>query len=326
VEPAVAFQKYARALAASAPADAEIMRRCAADSQVLALVPDPATWDVPHRLTAAVEWLVLAGDADDYERAADPWEAFRAAVLQHADFVAAFVRERRVQTNEVQRCFALLPIFLTVARQAQRPLDLIELGCSAGLNLLWDRYRYRYLAGTWGSGEAGLELTGEERSPVPVEILDEAVTIRRRRGIDLNPLDMANDEHVRLLRVFTARHRQPRLLAAVEIARAQPPELIAGDYLEVLPGMLEERDPSALTVVFQTLSTIYLSHEERERLRRIIDEAGAVGPLAWISTPTPEEHGQRRGDYPIELALWPASEGRIVARMENHGEWLEWVG
>ena len=79
-------------------------------------------------------------------------------------------------------------------------------------------------------------------------------------------------------------------------------------------------------VVFQTISTVYLSDEERARLRAIVDGAGAVGPLAWISTPTPEEHGQRRGDYPLELALWPGEERRIVARMNVRGEWLEWIG
>jgi hypothetical protein len=78
--------------------------------------------------------------------------------------------------------------------------------------------------------------------------------------------------------------------------------------------------------VFQTLSTVYLSDEERGRLREIVDAAGEEGPLAWVSTPTPEEHGQRRGDYPLELAMWPGGERRIVARMNVRGEWLEWVG
>ena len=44
----------------------------------------------------------------------------------------------------MQRCYALLPAFLACADG--RPLDLIELGPSAGLNLLWDRYAYAYEA------------------------------------------------------------------------------------------------------------------------------------------------------------------------------------
>ncbi len=57
-----------------------------------------------------------------------------------------------MQTNEVQRSWALLPAFLTVADG--RPLDLLELGPSAGLNLLWDRYATATRTGTWGQGDA----------------------------------------------------------------------------------------------------------------------------------------------------------------------------
>ena len=320
------FERFAAGIDALDPDGAALVRRCAHDPAVLELVPPAPRWDVPKRLLAAAQWLVLSGAADDYRATADPWPAFRALLLEHAERVARFIREQPVQTNEVQRCFALLPIFLTVARQTRRPLDLIELGASAGLNLLWDRYRYAYASGAWGPVDAGLVLSGEERAPVPGSLLSETGEIRGRIGIDLNPIDVTSDEDVILLRSFTGWPRQERLMAAIAAARRQPPTLLRGDYLELLPGLLEARDGEALTVVYQTISTIYLTDAQRLRLRRIIDAAGEEGPLAWISTPTPEEHGQRRGDYPIELTLWPGGERRIVARMDNPGEWLEWVG
>jgi hypothetical protein len=78
--------------------------------------------------------------------------------------------------------------------------------------------------------------------------------------------------------------------------------------------------------VFQTHSTIYLPLEQRLRLRGLVEAAGQSGPLAWISAPTPEEHGERRGDYPLELALWPGGARRIIARTGVRGEWLDWLG
>lgn len=317
------LEKFARAVT---PALADLMRRCAVDNEILDLLPDHPTWDVPHRLDAAVEWLIDVGAAPDHEAVPDAWSAYRASIVDNAEWVRDFVHRRRVQTNEVQRCFALLPIFLSVAETTGRPLDLLELGASAGLNLLWDRYRYRYRAGDWGQPTAELVLTGEERGTVPAELLGQRVGVLRRRGIDLNPLDVADDDDVRLLRVFAARHRRPRLAQAVAVARRDPPPIIRGDYLEVLPDLLAERDGAALTVVFQTLSAVYLGEEQKARLRTIVDDAGAAGALAYIWTPTPEEHGQRRGDYPIELAIWPGPERRFIARMENHGEWLDWLG
>lgn len=151
--------------------------------------------------------------------------------------------------------------------------------------------------------------------------------MRRRVGIDLRPVDAASEAGLRLLDSFVPDEcYRARLRRAAEVLAADPPTLLRGDYLVLLPELLRERDADALTVVFQTISTVYLSDDERACLRAIVDAAGAAGPLAWISTPTPEEHGQRRGDYPIELALWPGGERRIVARMNVRSEWLEWVG
>ena len=320
------FEDFAQGVEAVSPRNAALLRRCAEDEAALGLVPAEPSWDAPHRLLAAVRWLVLSGEIDDFEDAADPWPAFRSALVERGEWIARFIAEHTVQTNEVQRCWVLLPLFLTIARSANRPLALIELGTSAGLNLCWDRYYYRYAGGTWGDRRSPLHLTGEERSPVPTALLDVPVEVSSRRGIDLDPIDVSEEEGLRLLRSFDLRdaHRR-RLVAAAEVVRTERPELLAGDYLEVLPDLLRKRDESALTVVFQTLSTVYLTDDEREHLRGAIDAAGAEAPLAWVSTPTPEEHGERRGDYPIELALWPGGRRHIAARMNVRGEWVEWI-
>lgn len=325
LEPARAFERFARATSDELTAD--LMRRCGADPAIHALLSADAGWDAPHRLFAAVDWLVDIGRARRYRDAAEPWAAFRDICLREGDWIRDFVRRQPVQTNEVQRCFALLPIFLVLAREHALPLDLVELGASAGLNLLWDRYRYRYRAGSWGPADASLELSGEERRAVPATLLDQEVTVRDRLGVDLQPLDVRDADHVRLLRMFAARHRHKRLLDAVGAACDDPPRLVRGDYLQLLPEILARRAGDALTVVFQTLSTVYLDDVGRAQLRAILDAAGAAGPpLAYIGTPTPEEHGQRRGDYPIELVTWPGRTGRLIARMDNHGEWLDWLG
>ncbi|MGH3133414.1 MAG: DUF2332 domain-containing protein [Gaiellaceae bacterium] len=321
------FEAMAAGVEDVAPDTAALYRRCAVDPCALSLISPKPTWDAPHRLLAAVRWLVLAGEIEDFETAPDPWSSFRAVLGERGGWVARFVRERPVQTNEVQRCWALVPIFLTVARLTGRPLDLVELGASAGLNLLWDRYRYRYEAGTWGDPAAPLELAGSERQAVPSFLLEAEVEVRGRRGIDLDPVDVTTEGGLRLLYTFVRDEGyRTRLRLAADVLRADPPEVMRGDYLDLLPGLLRERSDAALTVVYQTLSTVYLSDEQRAKLRTIVDAAGEAGPLAWISTPTPEEHGQRRGDYPLELAVWPGGARRMVARMNVRGEWLEWMG
>lgn len=318
------FERFA---AGSPPERAALVRRCAADPLVLGLLPEAPSWDVPHRVLAAVEYLVLGDEADDYRHARDPGEAFLAVVDAHRAWVHRFVRDRTIQTNDPQRSWALLPLFLTAAAGARRPLDLLELGTSAGLNLLWDRYRHEYESGSWGPEGSPLVLRGPERAPVPAGLLGTHVEIRRRRGIDLSPIDASTEDGIRLLYSFVTRDAyRERVTRAVEVLRDDPPELLHGDYVELLPALLAERDEDALTVVFQTISTVYLPPKDVERVRAAVEAAGREGPLVWISTPTPEEHGLCGRQYPLELAVWPGGTRRLVAETSNAGEWLDWWG
>jgi len=132
---------------------------------------------VPLRLFAAVHYLVLSGDAPD--ALSGHFEDFAAALVEHEDALRARVETHGVQTNEVQRCTMLLPTFLAATAATGLPLELIELGPSAGLNLLVDRYRYRYANGSFGPADALLELTVEERGErVPAAVLDLGVRLQ----------------------------------------------------------------------------------------------------------------------------------------------------
>jgi hypothetical protein len=272
-----------------------------------------------------VHYLELSG-IEPYALSGE-WEDFRAALETRREFLARFVREQAVQTNEVQRCYALLPAFLVLAREhGAEALDLVELGPSAGLNLLWDRYAYAYRAGRWGASE--LLLRGVEYAPVPGDVLRRRVAVRRRLGIDLNPVDVTGDHGARLLHAFIwpgRVERAQRLRRAIAILRREPPTLVRGDYVELLPSVLAERDDDALTVVFQTASTGYIGAQRRAELRSLLDAAGREGPLGWVSTRAVEEREEDRHDsYELEVALWPGGERRFLLRCDFHGNWLRW--
>ncbi len=282
---------------------------------------------MPLRLFGGVHYLELAG-IEPYALSGD-WSDFRAALESRREFLARFVREQAVQTNEVQRCYALLPAFLELARRSgAETLDLVELGPAAGLNLLWDRYGYTYRAGRWGSSE--LQLSGVEYGPVPRDVLARRVSVRRRLGIDLKPVDVTSEHGARLLHAFLwpgRVERAQRLRAAIRILRREPPTLVRGDYVELLPSVLGERDEEALTVVFQTASTGYIGRERRAELRALLEAAGRDGPLGWVSTRAVEELEEDRHDsYELEVGLWPGGERRLLMRCDFHGSWLRWHG
>lgn len=277
-------------------------------------------WEVPLRLFGAVHYLEVSGVVRE------PWLKFRGVLEAHRDWIARFVAEQPVQTNEVQRCWGLLPGFLEVADG--RPLDLIELGPSAGLNLFWDRYRYRYGDATWGPAKATLELEGRTDPGPPAELLSVRAEIRRRLGIDRRPVDVTSDHGARLLQAFVwadQPHRLERLQAAIETARENPPDLLVGDYVEVLPTILAERDDEVLAVVFDSASAVYLSPEEKARLAEVMEEAGAAGPLAWVSYEIPAEGWELYRAFALEVQTWPGGERRRLAKLDGHANWMEWL-
>jgi hypothetical protein len=226
----------------------------------------------------------------------------------------------------VRRSWVLVPCFLEVARRTgAEAFDLIELGPSAGLNLVWDRYRYRYEAGGWGPSDAPLELAGEERQQVPGQLLALAPAVAGRLGIDKNPVDVTNDEGALLLKSFVWADqidRLHRLDQAIEALRADPPELVQGDFVELLPGVLAERRPDVLTVVFQTGTLGYLTADERSRLHVQLEEASEAGPLAFVSTGRPRVEGATH--WGVWLQAWPGAR-QLVAEADFHGAWLHWL-
>jgi hypothetical protein len=268
-------------------------------------------WDFPLRLLGGLHYLVLARQAS--------WDDVGGALEQHREFLIRWTEEQDVQTNEVQRSWALLPGFLSLSDG--RPFDLLELGPSAGLNLMWDRYRYVYKTGEWGTG--ALELTGEDRTPPPAELFSRRVAVARRRGIDLNPVDVTTEHGARLLQSFVwpdQTARLERLRRAIETVRDDPPELMRGDYVESLPALLADRREGTQLVIFQSASTMYLDQSAMTKVRAALHEAARNEPLVYLTTGrAPDDDG-----FALEVERYPDGQSTRLAVFDFHGEWLDW--
>jgi hypothetical protein len=254
---------------------------------------------------------VLGGEAS--------WDDIGAAFAEHAVFIRRFTAEQAVQTNEVQRAWALLPAFLALADG--RPFDLLELGPSAGLNLLFDRYRYRYTDARWGDGP--LELQGNDRLPPPRELFGRQISVARRRGVDLNPVDATTAEGSRLLEAFLwpdQAERIERLRRAIDVLRTDPPELVRGDYTVRLPELLADRVPGAQLVVFQTASTMYVDRDAMARVRAALQQASLGEPFVFLNA----EAGGGEDGFSLQVERYPGGRRHRVAVFDFHGAWLDW--
>jgi len=149
------------------------------------------------------------------------------------------------------------------------------------------------------------------------------VSVARRRGIDLNPVDVTTDHGARLLQSFVwpdQTERLERLRRAIETVREDPPELMRGDYVESLPALLTDRREGTQLVVFQTASTMYLDRDGLSKLRAALQHASLDDPLVYLTTGrAPDDDG-----FALEVERYPDGRRRRLGVFDFHGEWLDW--
>lgn len=267
----------------------------------------------PNLLFASVRFL--GGMAADYE-------AFRSFVLDRQDEVVDLLMRRRTQTNEVGRCGILLPVLARL----EGPLALVEVGASAGLCLLLDRYCYRYGDRSVGDPSAPVLLGCEVLGPVPVP--KRVPEVAWRRGIDVAPIDVTDDEDVRWLEACVwpdQTERIARLRAAVEVARQEPPVVGQGDALERTADVVSQAPGEATIVVFHSALMPYLTDGSRREFEKLVSDL----PVTWISIEGAGSVSSLTGPW-IEAAgergAFVVAEGAtILALSDPHGAWLEWV-
>ena len=289
-------------------------------------------------LFAAVQYLLLEGaspelaahypsvSGDRTKPAGDPVQLFHDFLVGHREQVTALVASRRVQTNEVRRCTTLLPAFTAVV-EASQPLALIEVGASAGLNLLFDRYRYDYGSIATGLEGSSLTLTCQIRGgrpPIPMGM----PAVSFRVGLDLYPLDVTDADAVRWARALVwpeQVERVERLEAAVAIAREDPPTILAGDALDLLPGAIAAAPADAALIVYHSYVLNQWGAEDRARLDDLLQAASGSRTIDRISI----EMLVRGEAFPFVDHTRYEGGGTAMRRLGTahyHGEWLRWEG
>lgn len=248
-------------------------------------------------------------------------------VRQKPEPIRALMLSRTTQTNEPARCAVLVPL---LARLPQ-PLALLEVGASAGLCLLPDRYGYDY-------GVARLEPPMNETCLPPVfdcdvsgvlPIPDALPTVAWRAGIDLNPIDVNASTEVAWLETLVwpgQDKRLVRLRAALAVARGEPPRIVKGDLLTDLIALMAEAPDRATLVVFHTAVLAYVTSKARRRqFAQMMRRSDAV----WISNEVPSvftDIAEPAPPAPSRGMFLLSVNGSAVAWTSPHGELIRWFG
>jgi hypothetical protein len=290
----------------------------------------------PNLILGAVHYLLLRGADHPLKRfyatvgggpqGDDPFPVFRDFVAANRAEIGRLIESRVTNTNEIGRSALLHPAFRILADETKAPLHLIEIGPSAGLNLIWDKYGVTYLrdGGIAASvnPDAPLvidcELRGDKNPPVGPN-----PAVARRLGLELNPINLGNAEDRDWLRALVwpewpARLR--RLERAIALFADENEEIRCGDALALLPDALAEAAPGHAVAIYHTIATYQFSREMKEALENMLVVAGLRRTVYEVSF---EFDG---AEYLLSLIRHRdgTRERRVLGNSHPHGVWLEW--
>lgn len=295
--------------------------------------PNAMADSVPLRLAGALHALVRAGQAPDlallYPPAPLPEGAFLArtalaTLATHSDTVLKTL-EYAPQTNEPGRAAALYAGLLCIAALYPQPFELLELGASAGLNLIPDRYRYTFGGQDYGDPASPVHLAPSWTGPAPPQA---RVAIARRGGCDLNPLDIQDaEQRARLLSYIwpDQTERLNRAEGALALALRDPPMVDQADAAAWLDMRLAApQSPQTTRVIWHSIAAQYFPNAVQSQIAAALQAAGAAAtpeaPLAHLAL----EQDGKRGPA-LTLQLWPDGAKRTLATANAHVQGVNWA-
>ena len=286
----------------------------------------PSSAVVQLRLLAGVQRLVLSRAEPQLAMyypnlagatsPAGAWQDFEPALRRHVEELRAAL-EIAPQTNEPGRAVPLLVgLFDAVRRSGLPAVRLLELGASAGLNLLVDRYLIAGAGWSHGPASSPLRLVAAVDGPVTPA----PFTVVERRGCDLAPVDASTvDGRLRLTSFVWPHdlHRHERLRAALEVAVSEPVAVDRASASSWLASMLKPPAPDGvLTVVWHSITRQYWPPAEVTATSRVLDAARSRMPIAHIAMESPvfrDDRSEGEPEYrPAELTVRLSAPGGLA--------------
>jgi hypothetical protein len=289
---------------------------------------------MPLRVAGALHWLVLTG-ADTRLQPIYAGELTDQATID--ELVAAIATEwdakllpwldHPPQTHEAGRSAGLLGGLLWLSRRLGPRFELNEIGASAGVNTIMERYRFDLGGVTVGPADSPLLIKPEWRGPPPPAGEVEIVAIR---GCDQSPVDLSNPAEALRLKAYVwpdAPQRMGRIDAAAKLAADRPPLLERKDAGTFVEERLETPQQEGVTrVLYHSIVWQYLPETTQRSITAAMEQAGSRAtpekPLAWLRLETNRETFR----HELTVRYWPGGEEPVMlAEAHPHGAWVEWL-
>ena len=352
------FLDWSTSLRYSSPLFSALARACAQDEEMMALGSVARAGQPIAAITLlSAQYLLLKSPeprlasyfpslTPEPKPAAEAFPAFREFCLQRGEELKSLIERRTVNSTMVERSSCILPALAYVARLAGEPLTLVEICCSAGINLLFDEYHYDYgPSGRVGAHDSAVQLTckvvGSGRPPV-----DFMPEIAERVGVDLVKVDASETSERLWMEAMLCPEwalEREHLRAALSLRAERKLRTVIGDALEILPSLLEEL-PGSICVLHSYCMGQW-SMESKTKLDQALCSASRYREIHRVGIDTPDSEPPEwfRGrllklaasGVPLLQKCFPSriehtwyvrgqKETRLLGEADGFGGWIAW--
>lgn len=353
-EISVAFAEFADDTARSSPLYRALSERASREFSVArVLMEAPPAQRRPVLFFAAVHSLLLGGAIAhplaahypnlsgvpfDPVTAGEAGDALVDLVGSHGTDLAQIVATRSTQTNEVGRCATFLPALAMLAAETG-PLAHLDVGTSAGLNLLLPRLSYAFR----GDTDTPVDIRGDERVTLPctvaggVPVPTACPPIVWAAGIDAEPVDVHDKESVAWLEACVwpdQTERFDRLVQAIAMATGSGLDVRRGNAVTDTADAVLEAHEHGHPVVTTSWVMSYLTSHEQETIVGELDRVGSQRDLSWVlaeapahipGIPVPGSGGSEEITV-LSVIRWRSGRRTVdrLATAHPHGRTLRW--
>ncbi|UOQ48948.1 DUF2332 domain-containing protein [Gracilibacillus caseinilyticus] len=329
------FRTFAeRECTGSSPLYEYLSLKIADDSELIALASHAKQGQpIPNLLFGAVHFLLLTGKdhklkefypsiVDNPSSVRDSFPYFKDFCLNHSSEIKDMIQNKLVQTNEVRRCAYLFPVFQYIFDTVHKPLAQIEIGTSAGLQLLWDKYSYSYGSNEiYGNRNADVHLYSIIKKGKMPFLKDNIPPVANRIGVDLHTVDLKKEtEYLWLNALIWPEHHERRVLfqKASRCVKENHLTLIDGDGVELLPNLTENISNDYCICVFHTHVANQMPEDAVNKLLHHVKMIGENREIFHIYNNIEDR------DLHLQYYVDGTEYVKRIGQTDGHGRWFTW--
>lgn len=295
---------------------------------------------IPNLFLSAVHYLLIKSPEENLAQfyptitgiSSDeiPFDLFKSFVLENETKILEIIQTRIVQTNVINRCSYLMPIFSQIIHSEKKHATIIDIGSSAGLTMNWDLYNYKYSEFNLNINSEIQVYTEIRNNNLPKTFFPIHQQISKI-GIDQNPIDLSDENEKLWLKalVWTDHLERFQIMdSALKLASRQKNKIFKASTISEFNEIISQVPPEHTLIIYSTVTFYQFLKELIADFWTMLDRIGNSRDLYFVSAEGLNAYQEKYNtkDMVVELTHYQNGEKsqKLVCTTNGHGNWIDW--